>query len=249
MFGDILVFAFRPGGIGVHNFPDGCFSAFHGADASFRDFGKEFGSGGTDGCRADAFAVPAHGLPVSFSGVVGVPERVHAVEFSGAGIAFCGLTPEDAFKLGFVVFSGDFAAHGGSIPKCRRERNELIQNLSKPKNSDKNFMDNYAIFIELFTIEGARWHALCVAKIRPKSSISARTSRLFSGRNSFFARTFMPPSGNRYFRFSNAATQHNRHTDKKYLTVTQKARGFKKFPEKMQESVYKYIEFRYVKSN
>jgi hypothetical protein len=54
--------------------------------------------------------------------------RVHAVEFSGAGIAFCGLTPEDAFKLGFVVFSGDLAAHGGSIPKCRRERNELIQN-------------------------------------------------------------------------------------------------------------------------
>jgi hypothetical protein len=102
-----------------------------GDDAGIRDFGKEFGSGGAGGCRADAFAAPAHGLPMSFSGMVGVPEGVYAVEFSGAGIAFGGLTPEYAFKLGFVVFSGVFAVYGGSILKGRKECNGLIQNASK----------------------------------------------------------------------------------------------------------------------
>jgi hypothetical protein len=132
---------------------DGHFVSFEGIDAGSGEFGEEFSSGDAGACRADALTVSAHSFPVAFVFVVGVPETVHAVEFAGFGIAFGGLTPEDAFKLCFVVFSACCGVHGSTIPAKFAEGKVLIQNLSKMENPGGKFQYNYVIMMELFCQE------------------------------------------------------------------------------------------------
>jgi hypothetical protein len=101
---------------------------------------------------------------VAFAFVVGEPEAVYAVSLAGAGIAFRGSAVEYAFKLCFVVFSACGVAHGGNIAIRRRAGNELIQNLSKTENLDKNFGRNQAGLFTLFAGNREVWYAVCVCK-------------------------------------------------------------------------------------
>jgi hypothetical protein len=157
MLVNVFAFAFAPGVVGVHGLPDGDLFPFHGAVACGGDFREEFGSGVSGGLGADAPAVPAHGFPVAFALMVGVPEAVHAVGFAGFGIAFGGQAKEDAFKLGFGVFSAGYVAHGSKVPARCGEGKMLIQNLSKTEVSDKKLQYNYAIKFELSSEASRIW--------------------------------------------------------------------------------------------
>jgi hypothetical protein len=66
---------------------------------------------------------------------------------AGLGIALGGKAVEDAFKLGFDVFSAGFVAHVTTVAGSYKKGNMLIQNLSRTENSGEKYDDNYA---ELF---------------------------------------------------------------------------------------------------
>jgi hypothetical protein len=111
---------------------------------------------------ADALAVAADSFPVAFVVVVGVPEAVYAVGFTGAGVAFGGGAVEDASKFGFYVFSGGCVAHGVSISIRRRVGKMLIQNLSKIENRDKFSGNNILESLTFFYRRSEVCDAMCV---------------------------------------------------------------------------------------
>jgi hypothetical protein len=157
MLVNVFAFAFAPGMIGVHGFPDGNLFALNGVDACGGKCVKELGSGVSGGLRADAFTVPADGFPVPFALKIGVPETVHAVSFAGTRIALCGQAVKDAFKLGFDVFSAGCVTHGSTIPANFKEGKMLIQNLSKMENPDKKMRYNYASIFRLSNVASEIW--------------------------------------------------------------------------------------------
>ncbi|MDR2050540.1 MAG: hypothetical protein LBQ63_02055, partial [Deltaproteobacteria bacterium] len=62
---------------------------------------------------------------------------------------------EDAFELGFDVFSAGCVVHGSKIPARYREGKMLIQNLSKMKISDKFLSYNTVIILNFSDKKGA----------------------------------------------------------------------------------------------
>ena len=183
---DVFAFAVAPGEVGVYGLADGDFFAFEGIDAGQGELGEEFGSFGSGGLGADALAMSADGFPVPFAFVVGEPEAVDAVEFACLGIVLGGLSPVDALKLCFHVFSGSCITHGAIIMLVHKKGNELNQNLSKGKNPAKNFPFNYVIIRYIFSERLERWdgeRARSVPKLRYSMTPAHRkkmSSRIFS---------------------------------------------------------------------
>jgi hypothetical protein len=161
-----LAFGSRPGGVGVHGLPDGDLVPLDGIDARFK-LCEEFSPFDSDFLRADASAVPADCFPVALAFVIGVPKTVHAVGFAGAGITLGGHAVEDAFKLGFVVFSVGCAAHGAIIQDSPDKRKELIQNLSGTENFGEIMKDNYAELFNFYESSLGKWDAMYVCVTTP----------------------------------------------------------------------------------
>lgn len=157
MLVNVLAFAVPPGTVGFNGLSDGHFVAFDRIDAGIGKFREEFGSGVSGALRTDAVAVPADSFPVAFALVIGEPEAVHLVGFSGAGIALGGHTVEDAFKLSFDVFPGCCVVHGEIVQARPDEGNEIIQNLSKVKNTEEKIYDNYMSLIVLLFFILSKW--------------------------------------------------------------------------------------------
>ncbi|MDR0827124.1 MAG: hypothetical protein LBN33_04480, partial [Desulfovibrio sp.] len=95
---------------------------------------------------------------------------------------FGGQSPEDAFKLGFVVFPVSCVTHGWIVAACPGKGNGLIRNLSKRKNSSENFRFNYVNIKKLFRGETGRWYgerANTVPKLMISRSVSLNRGEKF----------------------------------------------------------------------
>ena len=177
-----LAFGLRLGGVVVHGLTNGNLVPLDGIYSRIK-LCEEFGPLGPDFWRANALAVPADCFPVAFAFVVGVPKAVHAVSFAGAGITLGGHTVEDAFKLGFVVFSGGCAAHVAIIQDSPDKRKELIQNLSGTENFDEIMKNNYAELFNFYENPLGKWDAVYTCKSQAKTT---GFSPCIASRNGFF---------------------------------------------------------------